>query len=115
MINLDQFTGTEHYYKYTFGTKLTDGVKYLATTAGCYWLLDIIVSYQPQLKNQGFQVWKLSRNADNSYPTEGAWVVTCEDGNGNALIKQYIEYSDFPMNTAEVWFIDGVMLLPSEY
>ena len=106
--DLAQFTGTEHYYKYLFGTKLTDGVKYLAEMAGAYWFLDVICSWQPEIKSPPFQVWKLNKCGDG-------WLVTCEDGNDNELCRQVVEYSDFPMPSAEVWFIDGVMLLPSEY
>jgi len=107
---LAQFTGTEHYYKYLNGTKLTDGVMYLASNAGCFWLLDIICScqYLNGVRNEGFQVWKLSKCGK-------AWLVVCEDGNDNEVYRQVIEYSDFPMESAEIWFTDGVMLLPSEY
>ena len=109
-LNLEQFTGTEHYYKYLFGIKLTDGVKYLAEVAKCFWLLDIIASWQleAKVKGQEFQVWKLQRCAE-------AWLVVCEDGNNNELCRQVVEYSDFEYESAEVWLINGVMLLPSEY
>ena len=45
--DLGNFTGTTQYFKYLGGLKLTDGVKFLADK-GCYWLLDIIASYQPK-------------------------------------------------------------------
>lgn len=109
-IDLAQFTGTEHYYKYLFGTKLTDGVKYLAEVAKCFWLLDIICSYQmePKFKAEGFQVWTLKRCGDG-------WLVIATDGNDREIGRQAVGYSDFPLESAEVWFIDGVLLLPSEY
>ena len=105
---LEQFTGTEHYYQYTFGTKLTDGVMYMATEAKCFWFLDVIVSWQPELKGQEFQIWKLKKCGE-------AWLVTCDDGNDNELARQVVEYSDFNYDSAEVWFINEVMLLSSEY
>jgi hypothetical protein len=43
--NLAQFTGTTQYYQITARTVLTDGAKYLADAAGCYWLMDAIASH----------------------------------------------------------------------
>lgn len=58
--DLDHFTGTECYYRYLCGLRLTDGVKYLADEGGAYWLLDIIASYQPdaKIRRERFQVWE---------------------------------------------------------
>jgi hypothetical protein len=110
--DLDQFTGTECYHKYIFGTLLTDGVHFLCTQAKCFWLADLIGSWQPEIKNryglQRFQVWTLTRK-------ETWWIARCEDGNGKYLCSQEIPYSDFPLEKAEVWLVDNVMLLPSEY
>ncbi len=50
--DLNQFTGTECYYAYLVGLKLTDGVKFMADKAGAYWLLDIIASYQLNSKTR---------------------------------------------------------------
>jgi hypothetical protein len=41
--------------------------------------------------------------------------VTMEDGNGNIQITQRIPYSDFPYDVANLWLIDGTLILPSEY
>jgi hypothetical protein len=43
--NLAQFTGTTQYYQITTRTVLTDGTRYLADAAGCYWLMDAIASH----------------------------------------------------------------------
>jgi hypothetical protein len=46
--DLAQFSGTMDCHRFWLGiTFLTDGVKYLADEARCYWLLDIIGSSQP--------------------------------------------------------------------
>ena len=42
---LAQFTGTERYYRIAPKFLITDGVKFLAENAGCYWLLDVAVSH----------------------------------------------------------------------
>ena len=112
--SLSMFTGTEvcHRWSILFMFVCTDGVKYLAEKAGAYWLLDAIASYQFQKKfvRESFQTWKFKKNEDG----EGG-ILTAEDGNGRVLATQEIEYTDFPLDTIKLYFIDGVILLPSEY
>lgn len=112
-IDLSGFTGTEQYYRSTFGKlKLTDGVHYLRTKGNCFWLIDIIESYQNKLKNQEFQVWKLRLNENSEAD------VYCEDGNDKCLIHQELQYTDFKEQTGlvyiELWVENGVVMLPSE-
>lgn len=38
-------TGTDHYYKYSFGHTLTDGTMSLATDYGAFWIMDLIASW----------------------------------------------------------------------
>jgi len=99
--DLAGFSGTEGYTKYFGGLMLTDGVRYLAENAGCFWLLDIIASYQSKCRKDAdlreMQFWKLTVNADDSA------VVTCEDGNGKVKITQKMEYTDFPLDEVKIW------------
>ena len=108
---LNQFTGTEHYHKLSmFGNfKCTDGVKYVADTAGAYWLIDAIASYQPKLKSIEFQSWKLQPNKT----TDGA-TLTCTDGNKKKLASQKFSYSSVNEEVA-LFLTDGVLMLASEY
>lgn len=110
---LAQFTGTEQYYYNPLFRKFryTDGIKYLAENAGCYWLLDFIFSNQHLcvLKEQPFQVWKIKVNEDDSAK------ILVEDGNDNVLKSFSLEFTDFPMKEFSVWLIDTVLILPSEY
>jgi hypothetical protein len=39
---LSQFTGTERYYRISRRHLLTDGAKYLAEQASCFWMMDAI-------------------------------------------------------------------------
>lgn len=73
---------------------LTDGAHYLAEKAGAFWLMDVIASYQGETKfiGEDFQVWKIMMDAA---PGQGC-VVYADDGNGNELARQAIEYTDFP-------------------
>lgn len=116
-IELGQFIGTEHYYAHWLGIKYTDGVKYLAGTAGAYWLIDIIASHQPAVKrklarmNEGnFQTWTLEK-IDNGYR------VRCDNGNGVYLASQRVGYTDFPQDLMpfSMFLVDGVLMLKSEY
>ncbi len=108
---LEGFYGTENYHKHFLGAVYTDGVKTMAERFHCYWLLDVIASHQTnkKVRFEGFQVWKLQRIKDTKF------LVTCDDGNGNIVTQQKIPFSDFNYDEATIWFVGGVMLLPSEY
>lgn len=111
---LAQFTGTERYYRLYPKVVLTDGTKYLADAAGCYWLMDLYTSHLSGIdpKVESFTCLKLTKNG------MGANIVI-EDGNGHTLARQHIEYTDFPLDTfvfyavwaGEFW----VLMLRSEY
>jgi len=64
--DLQHFTGSEYCYRNTLGLKYTDGVKYLADKAGSHWLIDLIASYQPKLRDRPFQLWSLKKSKDDS-------------------------------------------------
>jgi hypothetical protein len=118
---LPNFTGTECYYRYWLGiTHLTDGVKFLADEAHCYWLLDAIGSYQSELAKHAddrlhfMQFWHLKVNEDKTA------VLTCRaDSNVPPAVTQQIEMTDFPLPEIDVWvgIEEGrkIALLPSEY
>lgn len=110
--SLEQFTGTEKYYSY-LNLKLTDGVYYLAKEGKCFWLLDIILSYQPKHRQVHFQLWEL--NIDEAEDKRTAVVTMREDSGQKALVEQRIPYTDFPLDYIKLYLIDGVILLPSEY
>lgn len=111
---LGQFIGTLQYHASSFGTlNLTDGVHFLREQAECYWLIDIIESYNmtdKKVKATEFQVWAIKVNKEDNTA-----VVTCKDDDGKKLVSQKIEYTDFPLSEFELWCIGGVLLLKSEY
>jgi hypothetical protein len=121
--DLDQFTGTEHYYRYIGGMLLTDGAKFLAEKAGAFWLLDIIASYQKDKRILGnerlrdMQFWTLTVKPENAGGHKG--VVVCqEDSDIPPVITQNIPFTDFPMPEVKLWVQRGehlVIMLPSEY
>jgi hypothetical protein len=86
--------------------------KYVADQAGAYWLLDEIAlaeRYEKTVAGEEFQLWKLTVNADRTA------TLTCEDGNGKAVYRKAIEYTDFPLPEIALYFTNSVILLPSEY
>lgn len=111
---LRQFTGSEHYYRTNGNLVVTDGVKFLADEAKCFWLLDLYASHLTGVhgEQESFTVLKLTRAG------VGARVVI-EDGNGNQLARQLVEYTDFPLASITLYGVwDGsmwIVMLTSEY
>ena len=110
--NLAQFSGTQTYYKHPLFSKFryTDGVRYLAINAECYWLLEFIFGHQSnaKIRKTPFQVWKLVKDGDKA-------TITIEDGNDNLVKTFKLNYTSFPLEEYTLWMIDGVLLLLSEY
>jgi hypothetical protein len=110
---LQQFSGTDTYTKHSRFVALTKGVLFLAEEACCYWLLDLFASHLVPLNNkEEFTCLKLVKVNDSAN-------VTIDDGNGRTLAKQYIEYTNFPLDSMVLygcWVSDyWVMMLPTEY
>lgn len=110
------FIGSEVQYVHPlFRFRYTEGVHYLAIHGGAWWLLDAIASYQAKLKKRkdmGFQVWTLRRTPEKARDSAD---LVCTDGNEGHVVTQHIQYTDFPLDEIQIYWIDGVMLLPSEY
>lgn len=109
------FIGTEQWHASGYGFTYTDGVHFVVTNGGrgdatAHWLVDVVFSYQfvPAVKRERFQVYKFTRRGDGL-----DLIIT--DGNEAVLATQNIEYSDLRVNELTLWFVDGVLLLPSEY
>ena len=110
---LPHFTGTEEYTSYKALTKqiyLTQGVDFIVDEAQCYWLVDAVLSHQiySYMQKEDFQVWELKKFGEK-------WLLEANDGNGNILVRQFIEFSDFPLDYAKFYFINNLLMLPTEY
>jgi hypothetical protein len=111
---MSQFTGTGHWYRFGLDPRITctDGAKYVADTAGAYWLLDEIAlaqRFEKTVANKRFQVWKLEVKDDDSA------TLICEDGNGKVVFTRAIPFTDFPNEGVTLWFENNVIYLPSEH
>ena len=111
---LAQFTGTEQWHRHSLirTVLFTDGAKYVADTAGAYWLIDEIAFGQLEqaVAAEAFQVWDLNVDLEKSRA-----VLTCEDGNDLVVFTKRIPYTDFPAERIRFFFTHNVILLPSEY
>jgi hypothetical protein len=110
---LKQFTGSEVIYKHWLSIQYTEGVKYLADAAQAYWLIDAIASHQTKKflsdpKLQDFQIWHLVVQ-DKSGILYALWDTDKE------VLRQEIEYTDFPMPDVKLYLVQKVLMLPSEY
>ncbi len=112
--DLRQFTGSERLYRHAMVRDVlyTDGVQYVAETAGACWLIDEIAFAQRSERRvaaEEFQLWKLKVNPGHTAR------LACEDGNGRTVFSKEIEYSDFPLEEITLYFTNKTILLPSEY
>ena len=111
---LKQFTGCDQLVRLTPTVLLTEGSRYLAEAAECFWLFDVYASHLGNVdgKQDWFTCLKITKSNQCAQ-------VVIEDGNGTVLAQQAIEYTDFPLNaytlygcwTGDFW----VLMLPSEY
>jgi hypothetical protein len=114
---LAEFYGSENLYHRSTPIVIyyTDGIKWLQENVDCYWLMDLIASYQTTKfkKANERQFWKV-------LVTDNSAVITCDDGNGNISVTQSIDYTDFPLPSLSIWVQiqeEGriFIYLPSEY
>jgi hypothetical protein len=115
-------TGTSKYIKSRLWGHLvfTDGVDALRNNADAFWLVDAIASYK---RKEPFQVWDLT--VDTKKHT--AVLTMKEDSDQPELVRQEIEYTDFPLDnirffvqeggygTEENWTPCLVLMLTNEY
>lgn len=110
---LSQFTGTAQYYRISPKHLLTDGTKFLADQARCYWLMDAIASHLSEIGTEDWFVLVKMKVCD------GQAVMHYEDGNGNEHARQEIPYTDFPLAEITLYAcwdtVHWIIMLPSEY
>ena len=110
---INHSNSSEAYHKFSSFPSFpvaTDGIIALAEAAGCYWLLDIIGSYQTDKRlDPAFQVWTLKVNHEDSTGVVHGY------NDVELIITQEIPYTDFPLDDVKLYLMGGVILLPPEY
>jgi len=112
------FTGTLEYHRSTFGRlNLTDGVDYVREKLKCFWLIDIIESTQHLKKikeHSEFIVWQIMVFPNKKFEVT-AWTDSPNDSRSVLLYKQEGDYTDFKLNSFEIWQENNVLLLAGEH
>ena len=117
MINLKNeltnFSGTEGWHRLSFLPVLaSDGVKYLAEEAACFWLVDAIASWLPKIKATSDRMATCTLEKRKS-----DWLLSIDTL--EKTFRQVIEYSDFPLDKITLYLCDNgfswCLILPSEY
>lgn len=121
--------GTQEWHAHWGGLIYTDGIRFLADTCACWWLVDVVASHQPEVRRmmakhglRPFQVWRLHHDGKGEW-TIDAWSDTPEykggeDGPPSTLLaRQVIGYSSFPeaLSPFEFWVEDATALLKGEH
>ena len=110
---LSQFTGTAQYWRVARQFVITDGVKDLAESAACFWLIDAAISHLLEI---GTADWFVLVRVEVSGSSA---VMIYEDGNGSEHARQEIAYTDLPLSSVRLYAVwdseRWVIMLPSEY
>lgn len=113
---LDQYTGTERYYRYSSmfpSILLTEGTKRMAEVCGAYWLIDVIASHVRSVKDS-FSVALLTVNNGKA-----KFTLTDVLPVNITYAKQSISFTDFPLDEIMLYVgfdgVDHVLMLPTEW
>lgn len=115
---LAAFTGTESFYKIPLlNTVITDGIRYLANKANCFWLVtDTSVIAKSLMHRSAFITVDFKKVAAEKQKVLGyAALIEYSDGNGTILETQTYHLTDFPLETIRLFFTNNTLMLPSEY
>lgn len=115
---LQHFHGTEMFYQIPLiRTRFTDGLKYLANVADCFWLITDTSVIAKSLMNRSefitIDFKKLSEEQQDFTGYEAEIIYS--DGNDNILEKHGYRATDFPLNELRLFFVNDTLMLPSEY
>ena len=115
---LQHFHGSELFYQIPLlRTRYTNGIKYLANSADCYWLVTDVSVIAKNLMDKSrfitvdFKKLTPEETKDNEYSA----AITYSDGNGNTFETHRYHSTDFPLDELRLFFVDNTLLLPSEY
>lgn len=119
---LPGFIGTTGYYKHAIirGSRaviyLTDGTRYLAEEAQCYWLMDLVLSVRPKLDRvNDLIIVRVKCLKRSRFFVEFGIDIDAEGNMKGRVYSQVIHYSDFPLDEIKLYYSEGVLYLPSEH
>ena len=116
--NLQHFHGSEvFYYIPLIRTYYTEGIQYLAEAADCFWIVtDASVIANSLMDKSRFITVDFKMHDETQREETGyAASITYGDGNGLTFEVQGYHLMDFPLEKIRLYFVNGTLLLPSEY
>lgn len=115
---LQHFHGSEMLYQIPLiRTRFTNGLKYLANVAECFWLItDTSVIAKSLMNRSHFITIDFKRLPENIRNKQGYEAeITYSDGNGRIFETHNYNVTDFPLDELRLFFVDNTLMLPSEY
>lgn len=115
---LQHFHGTEMFYQIPLlRTRFTDGLKYLANAAECFWLItDVSVIAKSLMQRSEFITIDYKRLSKKKQEISGYEAeISYSDGNDTILEKHRYRSTDFPLDELRLFFVNNTLMLPSEY
>ncbi|NJM74702.1 MAG: hypothetical protein HC852_01750 [Acaryochloridaceae cyanobacterium RU_4_10] len=88
---LRKFNATTQTHRHKSGFQYTSKVKYLADSAECHWLIDLIGDYQPMTRRYLVQHWQFRLQ-------ENEGILSFYDGNRNRLFWKVLPLANFPLS-----------------
>ena len=98
-------------------TRFTNGLKYLANVAECFWLITDVSLIAKSLMNRSHFITidfkRLSKKKQDLLGYEAEMIYS--DGNDHILETQRYNFTDFPLDELRLFFVDNTLMLPNEY
>ena len=116
--NLQQFCGSSQFFKLPLTqTRFTEGIRYLAEKASCFWLVtDASVIAKSLMDKSYFITIDFKRLSKAEQQLKGCEaILTYGDGNDTILEIHRYNVTDFRLDALRLYFINDTLMLPSEY
>lgn len=122
LAELPNFYETDQWHRYSPvlfpNVLLTDGALFIAESCDAYWLMDVISSHLPSVKDT-FAIAQLFRVNYYGRSDAATFYIVDDVPPNTTWAEQDVEYTDFPLDEIKFYVsYDGenwVILLPSEY
>ena len=116
---LSTFYCTEAYHRTNPGLLVTDGVKFLADNASCYWLLDMVWSYLPVLRKSRDTFFVVVLTKEGVVAPGAIFSIQDDIPPSQIHAQQAIDHTDFPLDEIVMYLSateeEFVLMLRSEY
>jgi hypothetical protein len=90
----------------------TEGVRFLAEGARCYWLIAVIAILQERALQdywlRQFQLWEL-------LVEDHRGILICSRDSEDEAFRRTLPITDFPIDSLTLYVQGGVLMLPSEH